>query len=70
MPDPKFVVSVNGQPLRQVIAEEIRVEANRQMNYEVQQLSRTVHSHIISSRMSNHSGARSGRGRVIYSRGY
>ena len=69
MPDATFEVTVNGVPLRKVIAEETRVEANHHRSEEIGILSRQTRSHISTNRISNHSGSRTSRGRVICANG-
>lgn len=64
-------VTVNGVPVEKVIDEAIRQEYRNHHEKEIKGLSFVVamsHSHS-TSKTRNHSGSRSGRGRVIYSVG-
>ena len=63
----QFAVTVNGVALATVIENEIREEINLHQKKEITSLSRSAHSHIITRRMGNTSGRRSGRGRIIFS---
>lgn len=68
MSSPTFAVTVNGVPLATVIETEVRAEINGHKAIEQKEMKRSTRSHIVTIRMRNHSGSRSGRGRVIFSR--
>lgn len=55
-------ITVNGVPLQAVVAIEIAKEVHSFTKPDVK-----VKTHIVTRRVRNHSGARSGRCRIIYS---
>jgi len=63
-------ITVNGVPLERVIEEEIRAEYRNHRNEEVDGMARLVamSKSSIRSRSHNISGARTGRGRVLFHR--
>lgn len=60
-------VTVNGVPVKVYVDEEVKQEINTHRNYEVGTIARSCHSHIITKKIRNTSGSRSGRGRIIFS---
>lgn len=60
--------TLNGVPLEKVIVEETVREFKSVHQKAVSELSYAKHVHISTRRTGNISGARSGRGRVIFSR--
>ena len=58
-------VTVNGRPLAEYISEERGKEVREFRAGEV----KPVRAHIVTKRIRNHSGARSGKCRVIFSKG-
>ena len=58
-------VTVNGKPLSEYISEERGKEIREFRRSEVA----PVRSHIVTKRIRNHSGARSGKCRIIFSKG-
>lgn len=61
------VVTVNGISVEEVIAEEVADEIQTSRSHEIGTAQRAIRSHIITTKIRNHSGARSSKGRVIYS---
>lgn len=61
------VVTVNGISVEEVIAEELRDEIQTHRTKEIGTTARAIRSHIVTTGIRNHSGARSSKGRVIYS---
>lgn len=63
----KVYVTVNGVPVEKVIDEAVRSEYRAHRKEEVGALSRIISRVASASKIRNHSGCKSGRGRVIYS---
>lgn len=62
-------ITVNGVPLKVVIDEAVGTEIRTHHADEVRELNFVKRIHIPSAAFRNHSGARSGKGRVIFHRG-
>lgn len=61
-------ITVNGVPVEMVIDEALRVEYRSHRNDELREMSMLAKRPVSSKRnIKNHSGARTSRGRVIYS---
>lgn len=60
-------ISVNGVPLAVYVDEKINDEITAHRKAEVGTTRRSIGSHIITRKIRNTSGSRSGRGRIIYS---
>ena len=60
-------VTVNGVPVEVIVDDEIRDEININRVSEVVAVKHSIAPHIITKKIRNTSGCRSGRGRVIYS---
>ena len=60
-------ISVNGIPLEQIVDQADRKEKLDFRAQELQVMGRTIRAHSSSNTFRNHSGAKSGKGRVIYS---
>lgn len=64
----QIIVTVNGVPVEEVIAEDIRTEINQHRDKEVRTMAVIKRAHFATTSIRNHSHARSSRGRVIFSR--
>jgi hypothetical protein len=60
-------ISVNGVPLSVYVDEQTNDEITANRKAEVGTTRRSIGSHIITRKIRNISGSRSGRGRIIYS---
>jgi hypothetical protein len=60
-------VTVNSVPVEKVVAEEINTENRKHRNAEVASLASIIYRAGRRAGMRNHSGVKTGRGRVIYS---
>jgi hypothetical protein len=60
-------VTVNGVAVEKVIAEELGKEYRAHRNEEVESMAHAIYKAGRRAGIRNHSGAKSGRGRVIYS---
>lgn len=61
------VVTINGTPWQKVVSQEVTDEIQTHRMSEVCTVQRSIRSHIITTGIRNHSGARSSKGRIIYS---
>ncbi len=62
-------ITMNGVPLQVVVDEEVRGEIKTHHAAEVREMNFVKRVHIPTSSFRNHSGSRSGKGRVIFHRG-
>jgi hypothetical protein len=60
-------VTVNGVAVEKVIAEEINAENRKSLNEEIRSMAHVIYRAGYRHGVRNHSGAKSGRGRVVYS---
>ena len=68
MQENRILVTVNGVPVAQVIDEEIREEITIHRESEIKSMGFVKRLHIPTTAFRNHSGSRTSRGRIIYSR--
>ena len=62
-------ITVNGIPLKVVVDQEDRNEKQEFRAMEISIMGKTVRTHITTKRSANHSGARSGRCRILVQNG-
>lgn len=59
------IVTVNGVPLKQFVEAAVNDEIQKHRKYEVGTIAKAASTKVVTSSIRNHSGSRSGRGRII-----